>query len=420
MSENTTIEPGKLFRRGLGLKKEVAGTLDREYSSHIIDFFRQNDYKVKVGRFVIHLAKEFGFCYGVDRAIDYAYQTREHFPDKRIFLTGELIHNPHVNRKMQEMGIEFLTGTYARENAMDQLNPQDVVILPAFGVSIQHMEHFRTVGCTLVDTTCGSVLSVWKRVHSYAKDGFTSLIHGKWNHEETIATSSQALKFPNAHYLVVLDMAEAEKVCDYIRGDMDRESFMKKFANAMSPGFDPDEHLLHIGCANQTTMLSGESLAIANRVKDEMSKKYGEENLADHFRSFDTICSATQDRQNAINELLNQHTMDVMIIIGGYNSSNTTHLVEISGEQTSAFHIDDASCLESLQQIRHQPVHQKDEIHTQNWLPNGDLVIGITAGASTPNNKIGEAVMRVLQIRGIRLDPEPDLPAASTADASTD
>jgi 4-hydroxy-3-methylbut-2-enyl diphosphate reductase len=241
--------------------------LERDYHSHVVDYLRRHDFRLRIVNMQIHLAQEFGVCYGVDRAVEYAYQAREKFPDHRIFLTGEIIHNPHVNRRMIEMGIGFLSGDYSNGVDIDNLTPEDVVILPAFGVSVAEFHQLSSCGCILVDTTCGSVLNVWKRVEQYARDGFTSVIHGKYFHEETKATSSQATKYPGGHYLVVRNMEEAEQVCEFIVGERDREKLLAHFAIAISPGFDPDLHLQKIGVANQTTMLSSESLAIAERLR---------------------------------------------------------------------------------------------------------------------------------------------------------
>jgi 4-hydroxy-3-methylbut-2-enyl diphosphate reductase len=398
------IKPQQYFQRGLGLKKEVEGVLQRDYHSNLVEHLRANGFKLIAGDLTIHLAQEFGFCYGVDRAVDYAYQTREKFPDRRIFLTGEIIHNPHVNKRMLDMGIRFLSGQYAEPGAYEDLRPDDVVILPAFGVSIQEFQELSRKGCVLVDTTCGSVLNVWKRVEQYARDGYTSIIHGKYYHEETIATSSQALKYPEGRYLVVRDMAEAEVAIDYILRGGDKGEFLERFRKAASPGFDPDLHLERVGLANQTTMLSSESLAIAERFRQAMIEKYGAEHLDEHFRTFDTICSATQDRQDAVLELVRSKPIDLMIIIGGYNSSNTNHLVEIATEHTTAYHIDDPSCLVSAGEIRHKPVGAHEEVTTRDWLPEGKLQVGVTAGASTPNNKIGEVIERLLFCRGIDIE----------------
>jgi len=405
MSHHTEVasQPAQFFKKGLGLGEQIKSQLTRDYHSGLVEFIRANGHMIRVGDLHFHLAKEFGFCYGVDRAVDYAYQTREKFPDRKIFLTGEIIHNPHVNRRMLQMDIRFLFGQYAEVEGYEQLTSEDVVILPAFGVPHNDLKRLAALGCILVDTTCGSVLNVWKRVEQYARDGFTSVIHGKYSHEETKATSSQATKYPNGHYLIVQDMEQADKVCDFIWGRWPRAAFMKFFANSISPGFDPDEHLKKIGVANQTTMLSGESLAIAGRLRRCIAERFGEENADAHFRTFDTICSATQERQDAVIELVRQK-LDVMLIIGGYNSSNTTHLAEISGEHARTFHIDDAACILSLEAIRHQPVSHREEVIAHEWLPSGEVRIGLTAGASTPNNKIGETIERIVRLRGESLE----------------
>ena len=315
-----------IFRKGLDMKEAVAGELATAYHSAIVDRVRASDFKYDAGRLTIHLAREFGFCYGVDRAVDYAYQARRRFPERNVFLTGEIIHNPHVNERLRAAGIRFLSDP--GENR-DVLGPEDVVILPAFGVTVTDMAQLSNQGCTLVDTTCGSVLNVWKNVVRYAQEGFTSVIHGKVKHEETRATASQALKYPRGRYLVVLDRGEAEIVCNYIRGGGDRTAFLDRFANAASPGFDPDRDLARIGCANQTTMLMTESLEIGEMFRDAIRARYGEAALAAQFRSFDTICSATQERQDAVVALLDEERLDLMLVVGGYNSSNTCNLARI-------------------------------------------------------------------------------------------
>ncbi len=392
------------FRKGFGLKSDVEQELAADYTGHLVDLLRANDSTLVVDDVTIRLAKEFGFCYGVERAVEYAYQTRRKFPDRRIFLAGEIIHNPHVNAKLREMGIVFLdAGTEGFD--FSSVQPTDVVILPAFGVTIGDFERLRQLGCVMVDTTCGSVLNVWKRVESYARDGFTALIHGKYYHEETRATASQVLKYPGGRYLVVRDMAEAQLVCDYIEGRGDREVFLAKFAQQSNPGFDPDADLARIGVANQTTMLARESLAIGELVGASIARYHGAERRATHFRTFDTICSATQDRQDAVLALL-EESLDVMLVIGGYNSSNTISLAAICAERVPTFHIEDAACIDPASGgIRHQPIGSKSEVQLGSWLPrNGPLRVGLTAGASTPNNKIGEAVALVLATRGI--DPQ--------------
>lgn len=397
------------FRRGFGLKKVIEPIVAAEYHSAIVDELRARGYTAQFGDVTIRLAEQFGFCYGVDRAVDYAYETAHKFPDKRIFLVGEIIHNPHVNQRMREMGITFLYPDGEGRFDFGVITPDDVVILPAFGVTIHDFRRLREIGCILVDTTCGSVLNVWKRVESYARDGFTALIHGKYTHEESRATASQVLLHPGGKYIIVRDMAEARLVCDYIEQNenaLSREAFQEHFRKKATEGFDPDTDLVRIGVANQTTMLASESLAIAAEIGKSLARRYGEERLAEHFRSFDTICSATQERQDAVLKMM-QDPPDVMVVIGGYNSSNTNHLAHLCREHTTTFHIADASCIDpAAGTIRHKPELAPDapEVTTADWLPAGPISIGITAGASTPNNKIGQAIERILSTRGIAID----------------
>jgi 4-hydroxy-3-methylbut-2-enyl diphosphate reductase len=384
--------PALIFRKGLDLKHAVAGMLADNYHSALVEQIKAEDFTYHAGRLTVHLAREFGFCYGVDRAVDYAYQTRERFPDRRVFLTGEIIHNPHVNDKLRAMGISFLSDA---ADGLDRLEANDVVILPAFGVTVAMLQQLDRRGCTLIDTTCGSVLNVWKNVRRYAEGGFTSIIHGKVWHEETQATASQAVEY-GGKYLVVFDRAETELVCDYIRGKGDREAFLGKFANATSPGFDPDCDLARIGLANQTTMLMSESLEIGEMIRAAMLERYGEPPLAVHYQAFDTICSATQDRQDAVVALLRDRAIDLMIVIGGYNSSNTANLARICAASRPTFHIADPNCLVSATEIRHRPVGTKAEVIANAWLPsNGPVVVGLTSGASTPDNLVGAAIARL-------------------------
>jgi 4-hydroxy-3-methylbut-2-enyl diphosphate reductase len=389
------------FRKGFGLKTEVQGELASDYNGHLVDLLRERDFRLSAGDVTVRLAREFGFCYGVERAVDYAYQTRRKFPDRKVYLAGEIIHNPHVNTKLREMGVEVLPFGL---NGIDYtpVTPNDVVILPAFGVTIYDFQTLRELGCVMVDTTCGSVLNVWKRVESYARDGFTSLVHGKYYHEETRATTSQAAKHPNGHWFVVRDMDEAKIVCEFIEGRMSSADLMTRFAHATSPGFDPDRDFQRIGVANQTTMLARESLAIGVEVGKSMARARGEEYAKANFRTFDTICSATQERQDAVMELL-QEPMDAMVVIGGYNSSNTISLAALCAEKVRTYHIDDASAIDvAAGTIRHRPAGTKEDIVESGWLPaSGSAQVGITAGASTPNNKIGETVARIFASRGV-------------------
>jgi 4-hydroxy-3-methylbut-2-enyl diphosphate reductase len=391
--------PPVIFRKGLDLKHEVAGVLAESYHSALVQQIKDNDYRYQSGRLTIHLAREFGFCYGVDRAVDYAYQARRRFPDRTVYLTGEIIHNPHVNDQLREQGIRFLSDA---DEAQRALGPDDVVILPAFGVTVRELQRLSTCGCTLVDTTCGSVLNVWKNVTRYAREGFTSIIHGKYWHEETEATASQALQITGGQYLVVLDKHEAAIVCDYIRNSQTldaarRTAFLERFRNAASPGFDPDRDLQRVGCANQTTMLSTESLEVGEMFRAAMRERFGEGELATRFRAFDTICSATQDRQDAIIQLLRDVPVDLMIVIGGYNSSNTCNLARICAAKVPTYHVADPSGLLSAGEIRHRAVDTKHEVLATAWLPaSGPVAVGLTSGASTPDNLV-EAVVRKLE-----------------------
>jgi 4-hydroxy-3-methylbut-2-enyl diphosphate reductase len=384
--------PSLIFRKGLDLKHAVAGMLADSYHSTLVERIKAEDFTYRAGRLSVHLAREFGFCYGVDRAVDYAYQTRQRFPDRRVFLTGEIIHNPHVNEQLRAMEIGFLSDD---GGSLDRLERQDVVILPAFGVTVALLQQLEARGCTLVDTTCGSVLNVWKNVRRYAENGFTSIIHGKVWHEETQATASQAVAY-GGRYLVVFDRADADVVCDYIRGRGDRAAFLARFAKAVSEGFDPDRDLQHIGLANQTTMLMAESLEIGELVRAAMLERYGETALADRFQAFDTICSATQDRQDAVIALLRDYPIDLMLVIGGYNSSNTANLARICAASRPTYHIADPDCLVSADEIRHRPVGGKAEVTVAGWLPAaGPVVVGLTSGASTPDNLVGAAVAKL-------------------------
>ena len=398
------------FRSGLGLKAQVKPVIDSEYQSGLVELIRSQGYTATFGDVTVRLAKEFGFCYGVDRAVDYAYETRHKFPDRKIFLVGEIIHNPHVNHRLKEMGIQFIYPGKDGHFSFDEVTPEDVVILPAFGVTLRDFNRLKEIGCVVVDTTCGSVLVVWKRVESYARDGFTAVIHGKYTHEESRATASQVRKHPGGKYLIVRDMQEAKLVCDYIAkrpGHLSREDFYAHFREKATDGFDPDTDLEKIGIANQTTMLANESLAIGQKIRDAFVEAYGEEHAEEHYRSFDTICSATQERQDAVVEMM-EDPPDLMVVIGGYNSSNTNHLAHICRDHTTTFHIEDAACIDfESGTIRHKPELDPaaPEVMERDWLPTGPFQLGITAGASTPNNKIGEAVLRLLRVKGI---PAPE------------
>jgi 4-hydroxy-3-methylbut-2-enyl diphosphate reductase len=386
------------FQKGFGLKAAVGPVLSQNYASAVVDRLRALDHAARAGDLVLKLAREFGFCYGVDRAVEYAYETRQQFPDRRIFLSGEIIHNPEVNRRIEDMGIRILADKGDAASRYTEVTAGDVVILPAFGVTVGEMGELRDRGCVLVDTTCGSVLNVWKNVHKYAREGFTAVIHGKHYHEETKATASQALTHAGGHYLCVRDRPEAEVVCGFIRGEVGADEIRRRFSHAASPGFDPDRDLARIGLANQTTMLMSESLEIQEMLRRAMAERYGEEEGAVRFRAMDTICSATQDRQDAVLRMLDEGGLDLMVVIGGYNSSNTQALARICAARLPTYHIDAADCVAAT--LRHRPVGGHDETTTSDWLPAGPVRVGLTAGASTPNNVVGDVVRRLLALRG--------------------
>ena len=384
------------FQKGFGLRAEIRPQLRENYRSQIVDLMRANGFRLEAGGLTFLLAMEFGFCYGVERAVEYAYETVAKFPNRRILLTGEIIHNPHVNRKLQRMGIRFLPNGPGK---YDDVVPEDVVLIPAFGIPAADIKVLADKGCIIVDTTCGSVLNVWKNVERYARAGITSVIHGKFEHEETEATFSRTTLFSGAHYLVIRDKKEAAYVCEYVAtGNGDKDDFMRRFSKAVSSGFDPDLHLERIGLANQTTMLSSESLEIAEMLRLAMQERFGAAEMASRFYSFDTICSATQERQDAVRRL-EKENIDLMIVIGGYNSSNTNNLTKIASIFTPTFHIEDAAAILSAEKIRYKPAGAKEEVVTSGWFPDAAHVVGITAGASTPNNQIGEAIERILSFR---------------------
>jgi 4-hydroxy-3-methylbut-2-enyl diphosphate reductase len=387
------------FQKGFGLKGEVRLALEGSYHSPVVAQLKALGYEATVGDMRLKLAREFGFCYGVDRAVEYAYETRRRFPDRRTFLLGEIIHNPDVNARLQQMGIIILPDGKDPATRYAVIDRGDVVILPAFGVPAPDMEHLGDKGCVLVDTTCGSVLNVWKMVHRCARDGYTVIIHGKSYHEETRATASQALTHPGGHYLCVRDTREADVICGFLRGSVSSADVLARFGGAASsPGFDPARDLERIGLANQTTMLSAESLEIQDMLRAAMRERRGGEELEHHFRAFDTICSATQDRQDAVHAMLDAEDLDVMIVVGGYNSSNTCNLARICASRVRTFHIAVPNCLLSGDRIRHRPVGPPStaapsEVVTEDWLPpSGRIVVGLTAGASTPNNIVGQVI----------------------------
>jgi 4-hydroxy-3-methylbut-2-enyl diphosphate reductase len=399
ISSGTTARE-KVNLRTPEVMTQVQEQVESHYRSDIVDKIRRAGGIISVGDVTVRLAKQFGFCYGVERAIDLAYAARKVFKDRRLFIVGEIIHNPEVNEQISSLGIKNLMGKN-KEAEIADLRPDDVVIVPAFGTEVSTLQQIKDRGCQIVDTTCGDVMSVWKRVRKYASESATSIIHGKAEHEETKATSSRARGDGKGHYLVVLTLAETDYVGDYIRHGGDKHAFLEKFHNAHSPDFDPDVHLKTVGVANQTTMLRGETEEVQRRIRQAIVDRDGPDLAARNFRFFDTICGATQERQDALRELLDVQ-MDLLLVVGGYNSSNTSHLAEMGEEKLPTFFVLNASRLLSTEEILHYDLHERREVVARNWLPQGPVVIGITAGASCPNNLIEETLLRLFELRGIK------------------
>jgi 4-hydroxy-3-methylbut-2-en-1-yl diphosphate reductase len=379
-------------RKGFGHQAEVTTQLQSEYQSNLIQQIRDNNYILQQGDVTIRLAEAFGFCWGVERAIAMAYETRKHFPTERLWITNEIIHNPSVNQRLREMKVGFIT-VDAGEKDFSVVESGDVVILPAFGASVQEMQLLNDKNCKIVDTTCPWVSKVWNTVEKHKKGDYTSIIHGKYNHEETVATSSFA-----GIYLIVLNMQQAEYVADYILNGGNREEFMTKFSKGCSVGFDPDKDLKKVGIANQTTMLKGETEQIGKLFERTMMKKYGPQELNQHFQSFNTICDATQERQDAMFGLV-EEKLDLMMVIGGFNSSNTTHLQEIAvDKEIPSYHIDCVERIKSFTSIEHRQLSGNLEI-TENWLPQGKIVVGITSGASTPDKVVEDVIEKIFALK---------------------
>ncbi|AUB41132.1 ispH, 4-hydroxy-3-methylbut-2-en-1-yl diphosphate reductase [Nostoc flagelliforme CCNUN1] len=379
-------------RKGFGHQAEVATQLQSEYQSNLIQEIRDRNYTLQRGDVTIRLAQAFGFCWGVERAVAMAYETRQHFPTEHIWITNEIIHNPSVNQRMQEMEVEFIP-IEGKNKDFSVIGTGDVVILPAFGASVQEMQILHDKGCKIVDTTCPWVSKVWNTVEKHKKNDYTSIIHGKYKHEETVATSSFAGK-----YLIVLNLQEAEYVASYIINGGNREEFLTKFAKACSAGFDPDQDLARVGIANQTTMLKGETEQIGKLFERTMLQKYGPTELNQHFQSFNTICDATQERQDAMLELV-EHNLDLMVVIGGFNSSNTTQLQQIAFErEIPSYHIDTVERIKSGDCIEHRQLNGQ-LITTENWLPDGEIVVGITSGASTPDKVVEDVIEKIFAMK---------------------
>jgi len=453
------------FRFGKTQMDKAMGDLKTVSGSDLVDEIRKNGFRMTIGDVTFVLAESYGFCWGVERAVAMAYEARTFFPDKKIWGTNEIIHNPAVNKNLNNLGINFLENGNDGVKDFGVVSEGDVVLLPAFGASIDEMAYLKEKKVQIVDTTCPWVAKVWNSVEKCKDKGHTTIIHGKYDHEETVATKSFADNF-----LVIKTMEEAEYVVMYLLKGGDKAEFMKKFSKAMSAGFDPDLHLDAVGVANQTTMLKGETELIGKLFERALIRKFGPQEINNHYITFNTICDATQERQDAMYKMFNTEyeapkskiyaelegeqvgltlqseknaeklssrkmedesrgeavvaavptggKVDMCLIVGGFNSSNTAHLLEIAEEEgVPAYHVDfperlggsfDGTNLRNV--IQHKPLKttpaqaMKEEglESLENFLPAGPIVIGITSGASTPDTITGACLERILQIRGLR------------------
>jgi len=372
--------------------------LERQHSFYGSDSIKKiiekgGEYTSETTGLTYRIPTHFGFCYGVEKSIDLAFQTVKRFPNRRIFLTHDVIHNPKVNQDLEAKNVTVLDRDDNNELILDHLTNKDIVVISAFGSKFKDVESLKAKNCVVVDTTCGAIVMVWKRVEKYAKSGYTAVIHGIWDHEETQATASQAAKF-NGHFIIIRNMEQAAILVDFMKKKISSDEFMKFFTNNVSEGFDPNSHLQKIGIASQTTMLKSETLGIQEFLKNSCEEIYGGEALKNHFMKYDTICSATQERQDALFGLLEQQH-DLIIIIGGFNSSNTTHLSEIAGLKFPTFHIEGPDHIVSRDEIRHlDPLTLKVKT-TRDWLPKNLKSIGISTGASTPDISIEKTIAEI-------------------------
>ncbi len=399
MTPTAATKPARVNLRTPDVMAAVQAQVESHYRSEIVERLRASGGTITHASVTVRLAKQFGFCYGVERAIDLAYAAAKVFSDRRLFILGDIIHNPEVNEQIAALGIRNLLGK-EKEAEVSDLRSDDVVIVPAFGTDVTTLAQIKDRGCQIVDTTCGDVMSVWKRVRQNASEDVTSIIHGKASHEETKATASRAVQNGKGHYLVVLTLADTDCVCEYIRHGGDKRAFLERFRGAHSEGFDPDLHLRRVGVANQTTMMRGETEEVQRRVEAAIQDRDGAERVRQNFRFFDTICGATQERQDALRDMLTS-PMNLLLVIGGYNSSNTSHLAEMGDAKLPTYFVRNASRLESRERIVHYDLHEKREVAADGWLPAAPLTVGVTAGASCPNNLIEETIIRLFELFGV-------------------
>jgi 4-hydroxy-3-methylbut-2-enyl diphosphate reductase len=387
-------------RRGFKDQREGAEKrMNDSFKSDIVQEMRESNFKIEREGVTVYLAKDFGFCWGVERSIALSYEAVDHFPDKKIHLTNELIHNPEVNDQLKDMNVQFIEKMDGGKKRFETVEDGDVVILPAFGASYEEMDYLDKKNVQVVDTTCPWVSKVWNTVDTHQKNGLTSIIHGKYGHEETVATTSFC-----EDYICVKDFKEAEMVADYIVNGGDKEAFLKYFSKAVSKGFDPDKMLNKVGLANQTTMYKKETRAIGQLLQKAMMKKYGPVEADKHYSEFDTICDATQERQDAVAELVENASslgLDFILVVGGWDSSNTAHLLEIPHKAgIRSFHIDRAERINADNTITHRTV--EGEIVTEPFLDlSKDVVMGVTSGASTPDSAVQASLGSIFLLKEV-------------------
>lgn len=358
-------------------KRKEMDKMKKDFTPTLLDF----------GSLKIYLARHFGFCYGVENAIEIAFRTVEENPGRRIFLLSEMIHNPQVNADLQAHGIQFLQDTNGKQIIpFEEITADDIVLIPAFGTTLEIEEKLKNIGIQTekYNTTCPFVEKVWNRSEVIAKKNYTIIIHGKPKHEETRATFSHAAE--NAPSVIVSDMSEAKELAKYITGEISAEQFYTTFKNQYSPGFDVAKDLQRIGVVNQTTMLASDTQAIADYLKQVMIEKFSPANPEERFADTrDTLCYATNDNQTAVSGML-QTKADLAIVVGGYNSSNTSHLVELCEEKLPTYFINSEEKILSAKEILHHNFHTKEELLTMDFLPAKETVrILLTSGASCPD-----------------------------------
>ena len=397
----------KLSEFGEGFKHH-----HENYQAESISRIRETGGVWEIGALSFYFPEHFGFCYGVDKAIDMVFETCARFSgtQKRIFLTDQLIHNPYINGKLKEKGVHYLKRDSQNLLLCEELIPEDVVVVSAFGTDFRDVLRLREKGVTIVDSTCGAIINVWKRVEGYAKNGFITIMHGKRNHEETRATVSQAVKEGGA-YIIIENQHEAKDLAAVICGELTESEFIKRYPDSISDSIASagggSAFGGKMGMANQTTMLKGESLDIQEMLKAAFMQRFGEAVTKERFKSFDTICGATQDRQDALRGLLSagggsasggKKPLDLLIIVGGFNSSNTTHLAEIADGKLPFFHIEGEKDIISKELIRARDPKTGQSKNYEHWLPRQLKNIGITSGASTPDVTLFEVIQKICKL----------------------